>query len=697
MSFPVLLNMYNECFVLQRDKPMADTSPGAKVSGHYTCDLCGQDGLTDEDMRTHILIEHVEGEISCPFCDLAGTTAEEMNIHVNCEHLNFRSPSKESNGSMVPYSSVTESPCSSDNGPPSPPIMGRPNVMILSKAGSKTTDDVSSSDGTSFSKLSGQQSLKRARLRLDIASSHSTGSLVRVDSQESDEKKHKPRTTELTPSDDTVTNHFVCPMCDWCATSSDEITRHVNVKHLDVLSPQKTLGVDDQNNLIVGPSTSSASSGATYMCPICGLTKSDSRMLERHVNLQHRDILSPGDISDVDGNVVSPLCGCPVCGMEFSDSDSLAVHVDGHFSADQTPTDPQDCQLAQELDRRERAALQLQEERAFQKLQEQYGMKGNDNYKKQSERHLERAVSSGQLSITDYYVKKHAAKSSVDDGHSCTKGIIQKLKAYYKSCPEVVNHWLCSATDHCAASYGDKGWGCGYRNLQMILSCLATSATYEPVIFNGRTLIPSIPKIQQLIEAAWQKGFDLQGCEQLGGKVTNSTKWIGATDIVATLSSLKIQCRLIDFHAPTSVDGTHPRLFEWVRDYFRANTTSFKPPLYLQHQGHSRTIIGVEELQSGSLQLLLFDPSSSRKHMQQFVHGINANLMKSIRRSLHSMRAKQYQIVAVTGILSDPDYERQYRQKPMLGILSGVYGRGILSKFEVGLFVGVCFAGRLMI
>ena len=43
--------------------------------------------------------------------------------------------------------------------------------------------------------------------------------------------------------------------------------------------------------------------------------------------------------------------------------------------------------------------------------------------------------------------------------------------------------------------------------------------------------------------------------------------------------------------------------------------------------------------------------------MQQFVHGINANLMKSIRRSLHSMRAKQYQIVAVTGILSDPDYE----------------------------------------
>ena len=24
--------------------------------------------------------------------------------------------------------------------------------------------------------------------------------------------------------------------------------------------------------------------------------------------------------------------------------------------------------------------------------------------------------------------------------------------------------------DHYASSYGDKGWGCGYRNLQMVLS-----------------------------------------------------------------------------------------------------------------------------------------------------------------------------------------------------------------------------------
>ena len=56
--------------------------------------------------------------------------------------------------------------------------------------------------------------------------------------------------------------------------------------------------------------------------------------------------------------------------------------------------------------------------------------------------------------------------------------------------------------------------------------------------------MPSIQKLQQLIEKAWQKGFDPQGCQQLGGSVVNTRKWIGATEIVATLSSFRIKCVL---------------------------------------------------------------------------------------------------------------------------------------------------------
>jgi hypothetical protein len=55
------------------------------------------------------------------------------------------------------------------------------------------------------------------------------------------------------------------------------------------------------------------------------------------------------------------------------------------------------------------------------------------------------------------------------------------------------------------------------------------------------TKIPSISKIQSLIENAWIKGFDLEGKSQLGGNLLNTTKWIGASDIAAMFYSLKIK------------------------------------------------------------------------------------------------------------------------------------------------------------
>ena len=60
-------------------------------------------------------------------------------------------------------------------------------------------------------------------------------------------------------------------------------------------------------------------------------------------------------------------------------------------------------------------------------------------------------------------------------------------------------------------------------------------------ISDGMPLIPSIPKVQQMIESAWSKGFDPDGCHQLRGRLVNTQKWIGATDIVATLASLGVR------------------------------------------------------------------------------------------------------------------------------------------------------------
>lgn len=84
-----------------------------------------------------------------------------------------------------------------------------------------------------------------------------------------------------------------------------------------------------------------------------------------------------------------------------------------------------------------------------------------------------------------------------------------------------------------------------------------------------------------------------QGSEQLGCKLHNTRKWIGATEVVTVLSWLRINCQLIDFHRPTSTDGRHPELFNWVLRYFEEPKVH-SPPLYLQHQGiYIRSLCGI--------------------------------------------------------------------------------------------------------
>lgn len=72
--------------------------------------------------------------------------------------------------------------------------------------------------------------------------------------------------------------------------------------------------------------------------------------------------------------------------------------------------------------------------------------------------------------------------------------------------------------------------------------------------------------------------------------------------------------------------------------------------------GHSRTIIGLEELSDGNLQLLVFDPSHNKFQMEQFNStSLNYNTMRLIRRPLSAVKARQYQLVYVDGILDSED------------------------------------------
>ena len=55
-----------------------------------------------------------------------------------------------------------------------------------------------------------------------------------------------------------------------------------------------------------------------------------------------------------------------------------------------------------------------------------------------------------------------------------------------------------------------------------------------------------------------------------------------------TTHAFLFRCKLLDFHNPSGPQGTHTKLFEWVKQYYEKPGV-FKPPLYLQHQGKTYT------------------------------------------------------------------------------------------------------------
>ena len=436
-----------------------------------------------------------------------------------------------------------------------------------------------------------------------------------------------------------------CPMCPHTDTDPDSLQAHVNRAHLDDLSPMVT---------------------PSHNCPMCSQQFSNPTQLEDHFNTTHSD-LSPARPTQPTPDLV-----CPICSQTGWSAAQLQLHVESHFSSPPSPgpsssvssgqsghSSASDLQLAQEMERRERDRRRVEEERQFASLQAQYGMDEQGNFTQQSASGLRKAVVSGKLSVVDYYERSHtlaeSERSGVDDGSSVTARITSVIRGLSVGSHGVLATHLASRTDHFAATFGDKGWGCGFRNLQMLLSCLLNTTQFRETVamrlagnknLVGMVGMPSIPRLQKVIEDAWRAGFDRAGCEQLGGRLVNTRKWIGATEVATFLSFCNIDTEIMDFHTPTAVDGSHPLMFQWMLEYF-GKGDPVTPPLYLQHQGHSRTVVGVEQVVGAAIKLLILDPSHSPTSVQQ-------NTMRLVRKTLASMKSKQYQVVVVRGVIDTP-------------------------------------------
>lgn len=264
-------------------------------------------------------------------------------------------------------------------------------------------------------------------------------------------------------------NYLPCPLCPYASDDAVVLEEHINRSHFDPLSPSL-------NSSYCGSHMDTLSA---FACPICTRTFESSSDLELHVNIEHRDILSPAKIDgggcSTTASAVSLSFGttqsiCPVCGIcldNFKPQD-MDLHIEKHFAKS-----PQKTKCEPDL---EKEAQKLREQREFEMLRAQYGMDDQGNFREQSAAAMQSAVYAGEMSVADYYERQvglRAAEShGIDDNTSCTKSVVPRVLSLSASSPGVMRTLLCSSVDHYASSYGDKGWGCGYRNLQMMISSL---------------------------------------------------------------------------------------------------------------------------------------------------------------------------------------------------------------------------------
>ncbi|CAA7267938.1 unnamed protein product [Cyclocybe aegerita] len=214
---------------------------------------------------------------------------------------------------------------------------------------------------------------------------------------------------------------------------------------------------------------------------------------------------------------------------------------------------------------------------------------------------------------------------------SCTPGIIHLLrKGLLKLHGRGNLRRAVLCTDkavHVHREAWDANWGCGYRNFLMLcatLMCQTQQPLYFPLL--DSPLPPSIRNLQSWIESAWKQGFDVEGQKELK-KLVGTRKWIGTADLWVAFASRGIPAELVDFDLRNSTKGPES-VVDWVVNYFSPQprviekplnafeslkvfpiTNTNKMPLILQHDGHSRTIVGYQVDKNGATSLLVFDPA----------------------------------------------------------------------------------------
>ncbi|KAI8439169.1 hypothetical protein MSG28_013016 [Choristoneura fumiferana] len=309
----------------------------------YTCELCGAEGLTDEGMRSHTMEAHVAGRPSCPFCDccVPQPQYDEDSKMTTTDSCSYNTPGS-MNGWHSPESSASlhngaisktyqngyqDKEYSEERSPKNINLTnGLKNINIsngvipkkLSREGSREREMVNGHDKKHSSPSHNSRSYEGSpnKNKLTMASA-GQGSPLRSQLA----LKLKPNTPKK--SAPTPSPTVQCLLCDFTSTCPRKLEEHINRAHFDLTSPS-VLGNANSNNvnptLTLGNPTltldnptldnptlnldnptlaysamalSPGPHSSTYQCPICEREFTNGSEVEVHVNVEHRDILSP--------------------------------------------------------------------------------------------------------------------------------------------------------------------------------------------------------------------------------------------------------------------------------------------------------------------------------------------------------------------------------------------------------------------
>jgi hypothetical protein len=114
-----------------------------------------------------------------------------------------------------------------------------------------------------------------------------------------------------------------------------------------------------------------------------------------------------------------------------------------------------------------------------------------------------------------------------------TSQVIPVLMQLCQQDDSVQRAFFCSTKVRHIFKLPREGGFCGYRNIQMLISHIQDAQRPGHEHFHGR--IPSILELQDLIERAWNMGYNSIAKTETGG-IKGTRKYIGTPEVKSNLS-----------------------------------------------------------------------------------------------------------------------------------------------------------------